>query len=228
MILKRKYPGFFIVVEGIDGCGSTTHSKLLAKTLRNGGREVLHTCEPTTGPIGALIRQVLQHRLFVPDISGPRTFAWSTMALLFAADRLDHLDSHVVPALRDGVIVVSDRYDLSSVAYQSATAPSGTEVVPWIRELNSCALRPDLTIVINVPLEVSEERRRGRGGKEEVFENRAIQERLVLLYERAEELLPGDNIAHVSGVGEQPEVAARILSAVREAIPALELPEPST
>ncbi len=131
-----------------------------------------------------------------------------------------------MPALRDGAIVVSDRYDLSSVAYQSATAPSGTEVVPWIRELNSCALRPDLTIVINVPLEVSEERRRGRGGKEEVFENRAIQERLVLLYERAEELLPGDKIAHVSGVGEQPEVAARILSAIREAIPALELPGP--
>ncbi len=102
---KRSYPGFFIVIEGIDGCGSTTHSKLLSKTLRGTGREVVHTFEPTAGPIGSMIRQVLQHRLFVPDVSGPRTFAWSTMALLFAADRLDHLDSTVLPALRDGAVV---------------------------------------------------------------------------------------------------------------------------
>jgi dTMP kinase len=170
-----------------------------------------------------MIRQVLQHRLFVPDVSGPRTFAWSTMALLFAADRLDHLDSTVLPALRDGAVVISDRYDLSSVAYQSATAPGGEAVTPWIRQLNSCALRPDLTVVINVPLEVAEARRHSRGGKEEIFENRAIQERLVGLYERAEELTPGDNIVHVSGVGEQPEVAVRIVEAIRAALPALEL-----
>jgi dTMP kinase len=220
---KRSYPGFFIVIEGIDGCGSTTHSKLLAKTLRGAGRDVVHTCEPTAGPIGSMIRQVLQHRLFVPDVSGPRTFAWSTMALLFAADRLDHLDSTVLPALRDGAVVISDRYDLSSVAYQSATAPGGEAVVPWIRQLNSCALRPDLTVVINVPLEVAEARRESRGGKEEIFENRAIQERLVGLYQRAEELTPGDNIVHVSGVGEQPEVALRIVEAIKAALPALEL-----
>jgi dTMP kinase len=220
---KRSYPGFFIVIEGIDGCGSTTHSKLLAKTLRGRGREVVHTCEPTGGPIGAMIRQVLQHRLVVPDTPGPRTFSWSTMALLFAADRLDHLDSTVIPALRDGAIVVSDRYDLSSVAYQSATAPGGEEAMPWIRQLNACALRPDLTVVINVPLEVAEARRASRGGKEEMFEKRALQERLVELYARAEELTPGDNIVHVSGIGEQPEVAARIIEAVKTALPALEL-----
>src|SRR5215211_6152531 len=111
MELPRRLPGFFIVIEGIDGCGSTTHSKRLAKALRTEGREVRLTCEPTTGPIGALIRHVLQKRLFVPDAEGPRAFAWSTMGLLFAADRLDHLDSTVIPALRDGAIVVSDRYD---------------------------------------------------------------------------------------------------------------------
>ncbi len=95
--------------------------------------------------------------------------------------------------------------------------------MPWIRQLNSCALRPDLTVVINVPLEVAEGRRLSRGGKEEIFENRAIQERLVGLYQRAEELTPGDNIVHVSGVGEQPEVAARIIEAIKAALPALEL-----
>ena len=125
--------GRFVVIEGIDGAGSTTHAKQLARTLEGRGREVVLTCEPTTGPIGAMIRQVLQKRLFVADATGPRAFAWSTMALLFAADRLDHLDSTIVPGLRDGKVVISDRYDISSLAYQSVTAPEGAEVVPWIR-----------------------------------------------------------------------------------------------
>ena len=139
-------PGTFIVVEGVDGCGSTTHSRLLAKALRSPTREVVLTCEPTNGPIGSLIRQILQKRLFVTDATGPRGFAWSTLALLFAADRLDHLDSVVMPALRDGSVVVSDRYLLSSLAYQSATSPEGATVVPWIHEVNGRAQRPDLII----------------------------------------------------------------------------------
>jgi dTMP kinase len=212
--INRPLRGVFIVVEGIDGCGSTTHSKRLAKTLRARGRDVRLTCEPTTGPIGALIRQVLQRRLFVPDSDGPRAFAWSTMALLFAADRLDHLDSTIVPALRSGAVVVSDRYDLSSLAYQSVTAPPGERVVPWIREVNVCALRPDLTIVIDVPAEVAEERRGQRGGAEEMFEARDLQVRLASVYRRAEELVPGDRLVHVSGEGNVEDVGSRILEAV--------------
>ena len=127
---SRRFPGVFVVVEGIDGSGSTTHTKLLGKALRQRGLKVVETCEPSAGPIGALIRQVLQRRLFVADASGPREFAWSTMALLFAADRMDHLDSTVVPALREGAVVLSDRYDLSSLAYQSVTAPSGERSCP--------------------------------------------------------------------------------------------------
>jgi dTMP kinase len=221
MTEPRSYPGVFIAVEGVDGCGSTTHSRLLSKTLKARGRETVLTCEPTNGPIGGLIRQILQRRLFVADASGPRGFAWSTMALLFAADRLDHLDALVVPALRDGAVVVSDRYDLSSLAYQSATAPEAQAVIPWIRELNSRAVRPDLTIVIDVPAEVAEDRRRGRGGVEEMFEHRALQERLVGIYAKAETLVPGDRLVHVSGVGAAEEVSARILEAVLEAVPAL-------
>jgi len=215
MTTTEKLPGV-VVVEGIDGCGSTTHSRLLAKSLRGTGREVILTCEPTAGPIGGLIRQILQKRL-----SGPKGFSWSTMALLFAADRLDHLDSEILPVLREGGIVVSDRYDLSSLAYQSATAPEAQSAIPWIRELNARALRPHVTIVINVPPEVAEERRKNRGGVEEVFESRALQERLVSIYAHAETLVPGDHVVHVSGVGEPGEVSARILAAVREAVPAL-------
>jgi dTMP kinase len=213
----RRYPGAFIVVEGIDGCGSTTHAKRLAKTLRADGCDVRLTCEPTTGPIGALIRQVLQKRLFVPDDAGPRAFAWSTMALLFAADRLDHLDSMIVPALRDGATVISDRYDLSSLAYQSVTAPAGERVVPWIREVNACALRPDLTIVIDVNAETAEQRRGRRGANEEIFEARELQMKLAAVYRHGEDLVPGDRLVHVSGEGEIEEVSERILTVVRDA-----------
>ena len=221
MSSEAPHAGTFIVVEGIDGAGTTTHSRLLAKALKTAEREVVLTCEPTNGPVGGLIRQILQRRLFVADATGPRAFAWSTLALLFAADRLDHLDSVVLPALADGSIVVSDRYDLSSLAYQSATAPSGPGVVPWIRSLNARAIRPDLTIVLDVPAEVAAERRRGRGGVEEVFETRALQDKLLSIYQHAETLIPGDRVIHVSGVGEAADTAGRILEAVYEAFPRL-------
>ena len=210
----RRFPGVFVVVEGIDGSGSTTHTKLLGKALRQRGLKVVETCEPTPGPIGALIRQVLQRRLFVADATGPRAFAWSTMALLFAADRMDHLDSTVVPALREGAVVLSDRYDLSSLAYQSVTAPTGEKVVPWIRELNAAALRPDLTVVIDVPVEVAEKRRRSRGGLEEMFESSELQTKLCAVYGEAEKLVPQDRVTHVTGVGAVSDVAANILHAV--------------
>jgi dTMP kinase len=205
------------VIEGIDGCGSTTHSKRLAKTLKGVGQDVRLTCEPTSGPIGALIRQVLQKRLFVPDASGPRAFAWSTMALLFAADRLDHIDSVVAPALREGAVVVSDRYYLSSLVYQSVTAPDGAGALPWITELNRQAPPPDLTIVIDVPASVAAERRATRTHATEIFEIPELQERLARVYAYAEELVPKDRLLHVSGVGAQDEVALRILHAVRAA-----------
>ncbi|HKY38574.1 MAG TPA: dTMP kinase [Polyangiaceae bacterium] len=220
-VLERRFPGVFVVVEGIDGSGSTTHTKLLGKALRQRGLKVLETCEPSPGPIGSLIRQVLSRRLFVPDATGPRAFAWSTMALLFAADRMDHLDSTIVPALRDGTVVVSDRYDLSSLAYQSVTAPTGDKVVPWIRELNAAALRPDITVVIDVPVEVAEERRRSRGGMEEIFESRELQTRLCEVYRHAESLVPHDHVAHVTGVGAVSDVAAAILNAVIAVDPGL-------
>ncbi|HKO51666.1 MAG TPA: dTMP kinase [Polyangiaceae bacterium] len=209
-----RFPGLFVVVEGIDGCGSTTHAKLLAQALERGGREVVLTCEPSTGPVGVLIRQALQHRLFASDGASPRTFDWRTMALLFAADRMDHLEFTVTPALRSGSVVISDRYDLSSLAYQSVTAHDGSDPIPWIRQLNAQALRPDVTIVIDVPAEVAEERRRVRGGVEEMFEARELQARLATVYARAEELVPQDRVLHVSGVGEMAEIAARVLETV--------------
>jgi dTMP kinase len=194
-----KGEGAFIVVEGIDGSGSTTIVDRLVATLKEKGRAAYRTCEPSAGPVGAMIRQILSHRIVVPGQGSP---GWSTMALLFAADRLDHLESEVLPRLRQGTTVISDRYDLSSLAYQSATAPStdrreAAAVLAWIRELNRRARRPDVTLVLDVRPEVAATRRGQRGSAKELYEDLDLQERLAEAYARAEELLPDDRIAHI-------------------------------
>jgi dTMP kinase len=194
--------GSFIVVEGIDGSGSTTVVSELASHFRAKQHAVHGTCEPSGGPIGSLIRQILAHRMVIPTEWGTASPGWATMALLFASDRLDHLEAEVLPRLRDGVMVVSDRYDLSSLAYQSATAPAGDpadagRVVAWIRELNRQARRPDLTVVLDVRPEVAAERRRIRGGPKELYEDTEMQARLAQAYAIAEKLVPADRVVHV-------------------------------
>jgi len=212
----------FIVLEGVDGCGSTTQSHRLVAALQARGGSARQTFEPSDGPVGAFIRSVLERRLVAPRSTEPWSARWSTLALLFSADRLDHLDTTVLPALASGAVVVSDRYDLSSLAYQSVTAPEArAEVLPWIRELNRHARRPDLTIVLDVPFEEAASRRRARGGSEELFDADGIQRRLVEAYACAEELVPGDRLVHVSGLGSVNEVTERLLAAVLRAFPEL-------
>jgi dTMP kinase len=214
--------GRFIVLEGVDGCGSTTQTRRLVEALRARGRAAEPTFEPSNGPVGSFLRSVLERRLMVPGHAEPWSGRWSTLALLFSADRLDHLDSMVLPALRGGTTVVSDRYDLSSLAYQSVTASGdGERVLPWIRELNRHARRPDLTLVLDVPFEEAAARRRRRGGKEELFDAQGIQRKLVLAYERAEGLVVGDRLIHVSGLGAMEDVTSRLLAAVLSAFPEL-------
>src|SRR4051794_39709628 len=110
--------GRFIVIEGLDGAGTTTQTERLATRLREEGHRVLTTREPSDGPVGMLLRQALTGRLTLPGAHAP--LADETLALLFAADRTDHLASRVEPALGRGEVVLCDRYVLSSLAYQGA------------------------------------------------------------------------------------------------------------
>jgi dTMP kinase len=201
--------GVFVVLEGIDGSGTTTQASRWAAHLRAQRRLVHVTREPSTGPIGAQIRLVLSHRTALPT-----THQAEVMALLFAADRLDHLASEVEPYLRDGYVVLSDRYDLSSLAYQSITAGDGdpASVVGWIRELNRHARRPDVTVVLDVSPDVAAARRRQRGGAAELFDDVDLQARLAAAYRRAEDLVPGDRVLHVDGDAHE-DVVARSLEA---------------
>jgi dTMP kinase len=204
--------GRFIVLEGIDGSGTTTQASRLVTELTRRGTRAVGTCEPTAGPIGRFIRSALKHEL-TAEGGAPHSVPWSSMALLFAADRLDHVESVVLPALREGVTVVCDRYVLSSLAYQSSTSPEGEASLPWIRSLNARSRPADLTIVLDVSEEVARGRRESRGGRPELFEVQELQKKLAQVYARAEELLPGEPVVHVNDAP-MDDVAAAILAAV--------------
>ncbi|MFP4058702.1 MAG: dTMP kinase [Candidatus Brocadiia bacterium] len=164
--------GPFVALEGLDGSGTTTQTRLLVAWLAAQGIDVLPTREPSDGPIGALIRTIIEGQLgdrqpsrlkqleaarqpllfsddlmvrFVPHGVRP---AERTLALLFAADRSDHLDATVIPALEAGRMVLSDRYYLSSIAYQSVELE-----MDWVWTLNRHFQRPDLTLLLDVPPE---------------------------------------------------------------------------
>jgi dTMP kinase len=215
--------GRFIVVEGIDGAGSTTLVNGLVAHCRSVRRPVRMTHEPSSGPIGSMIRQVLTRRLGVPGNLGPVPLGWTTMALLFAADRLDHLDTEILPLLAEGITVVCDRYDLSSLTYQvvTATADGADETqsaLDWVRELNRRARRPDLTIVLDVDPAVAAQRRMQRGLGREIYEETELQARLAAAYVQAEKLVPSDRIVHVDGNRD----AAAALAAAVEALDKLD------
>jgi dTMP kinase len=204
--------GVFIVFEGIDGAGTTTQCERYARHVRGLRRHVHVTREPSDGPIGSLLRQGLAGRVKL----GAGALQAPTMALLFAADRLDHVAHEIDPHLRDGAVVLSDRYDLSSIAYQTATAEGAdvAEFEEWVRALNRRAPRPDATIVLEVSPEEAEKRRRARSGALELYEETGLQQRLAQLYADAERLVPGDRIVRLDGNLPVDEVAA----AIREAL----------
>ena len=138
--------GVFIVFEGIDGSGKPTHNKALANELRSQGHSVLTTSEPSKDRIGRFIRMYAErndHRL-TPE----------TEALLFAADRFEHVMTVIEPALKRGRTVISDRYIYSSIAYQGA----GGLDIDWIREMNRFAPKPDIGILLDILPEFSLQR----------------------------------------------------------------------
>jgi dTMP kinase len=145
----------FIVIEGIDGCGKGTQAKLLLDHLRELGREVLLTAEPTKGPLGKMIREHLSDP-FLDDES---------LALLFAADRIEHLEKDVRPAMDSGKTVISDRYVYSSIAYQGQKVD-----LDWVGEINKYADRPDLVILLDIPPSLGRKRMEDRGDEFEYFE----------------------------------------------------------
>lgn len=181
--------GAFIVLEGIDGAGTTTQSERLAARLRDAGASVVVTNQPSGGPIGSLIRQALTRRIVGAsgDVHGtdgaaamPSSIDATTMALLFAADRQDHVMTVVEPGRAAGRHVICDRYLLSSLAYQGTQLPA-----EWILEINRHAPVPDITLFLDVDVDVALERMRRTRWTRDVFENRETQLAVRDRYHRA-------------------------------------------
>jgi dTMP kinase len=174
-------PPLFIVLEGIDGSGTTTQLGRLAEHLAARGRRVHATREPSTGPVGRLLREILLGGHHLPDGAPADGRA---MALLFAADRRDHIRREIEPALAAGTDVVCDRYLLSSLAYQGEEAERD-----WVAQLAREVRAPDLTLLLDLPVAVAAARRRAAGRSEERYDADAVQERVAAAYR---ELVAGD------------------------------------
>jgi dTMP kinase len=206
--------GHFIVIEGIDGSGTTTQCSILADRFRAKGLPAHSTREPSDGPIGVLIRQILTGRVVTPGQHGTHPPTWATMAALFAADRLDHLEAEINPNLTDGVNVICDRYDHSSVAYQTVSSGGAADVSSWVLELNSRARRPDLTLILDVDPEVGATRRGMRSGGPELYEASEMQVELARFYAKIDELFPNDTIVHIDANQDVDGVTAAIWAEV--------------
>ena len=190
--------GKHIVLEGIDGAGTTTQRGRLAEALSANGYTVHQTAEPSSHPVGALIRQALQ-----------RSIQWSPdqMALAVALDRLDHVRREIQPALDSGAVVLSDRYVISSLVYQSLELP-----LEWVTSLNQFAPPADLTLLVDLEVSEAEERRAKRGGPDEIFDDRETQERLRASYLEITATYPNSMI--ISGSGTVSDVTNRLLQAI--------------
>jgi dTMP kinase len=181
-----------IVLEGLDGAGTTTQAKRLVEHLRAKGGQAHLTREPSDGPIGQLIRQMLTGHHAIEG----QSLSQGTFGLLFAADRLDHLQREVEVQLARGATVVSDRWYHSSLAYQGTGADRD-----WITTLNARARRPDLTIFLQVRPEVAAKRRADAGRIQELFEDMRMQEEVAAGYKAtiSELMAQGERIETVDG-----------------------------
>jgi len=158
--------GVFICIEGLDGSGKTTQAILLTERLSKKYNAV-YTAEPSQDKIGTFIRECCLYE-------GKR-LPTEAEALLFAADRIEHMQNEVAPALAEGKLVICDRYIYSSLAYQGSAGLS----LAWIKTINARALQPDFCILIDVsPERVLERLQR----KKSVMETLEIQQKVREIY----------------------------------------------
>jgi dTMP kinase len=173
--------GCFIVIEGLDGSGKTTQATLLANQLSK-TYKVFCTAEPSHGKIGTFIRKsCLYEKKCLPT---------EAEALLFASDRIEHMQNELAPSLAEGKIVICDRYIYSSLAYQGSAGLS----LAWIKTINARALQPDFSIFIDVsPERVLERLRRKKSVMETLETQQKVREIYMKFVEEGELiLLDGD------------------------------------
>lgn len=199
--------GTFIVFEGIDGSGKSTQIKRLAKQLNSKNNDVYQTFEPSDGLVGTLIRDMLRGKVETDQ---------RTIASLFAADRTDHLvnkKNGIANKVKNGKIVLCDRYYFSSYAYHSQYVD-----MDWVIQTNSInadILKPDLNIFIDVDPDHCFKRLEKRQNDFELYEKIEVLKKVRELYLKAfDKLQKSEHVVIIDGNSDEDTVENRIFKEV--------------
>jgi dTMP kinase len=196
--------GFFIVLEGIDGAGKTTQAALLAEALQARGHRVVLTREPSDGPGGEKIRDYLQ---------GPARHLTAEQELaLFMADRREHVETVIRPALEQGRVVISDRYYFSSAAYQGALGLDPQEILAEQEKFS--APRPDLVFFFRLSPTIALTRQQDKA--RQVSETPAYLEKVAAIYRTFQ----APHMHHLDAAKTAQEIHAEILAVTLNALKA--------
>lgn len=197
--------GRFIVLEGADGVGKSTQSRLIADWIRSNNVAAVETREPGGTPYGARIRAILLDQVEPLDTRSE--------ALLMAADRAHHLSELVKPALERGDWVVSDRHVPSSLVYQGVARGLGVDEVAFINKWATAGTEPDLVIVLDLPDSEVEARREARDGATDRLELEG-NEFHATVRNAYRDLAVDRGWELIDASGEQAEVASRVIAIV--------------
>lgn len=200
-MLRNKYNGLFIDIEGLDGSGSSTQVTRVAGALKEEGIHAYTTKEPTNNVIGGLIRGALTKVVEFPMVS---------LQLLFAADRGHHLQREIIPMLQNRSAVLTDRYIWSTVAFGSMEID-----MDWLLEINKHFILPDLTFLIKVDPKICVERIKADRFDFELFETEKKLKKIWSAYERLQKRFPKD-IYVINGERSMEDVTKDILKIVKE------------
>lgn len=192
---KNTNPGKFVVFEGLDGSGQSTQANLLYKYLRQKGKKVYLTGEPTSSLIGGLIKS---------QIAGEWKSSPECLQLLFTADRAFHLEKEIVPLLKKGINVICTRYILSTLAYGSL----GIKDEKWLMEINKNFILPDITFLLKVSPKTCIQRIKKERFHKELFEKKEKLEKVWQAYRHLSKKFK--NVIIVDGKKTIKEVFAKV------------------
>ena len=139
--------GLFITFEGIDGCGKTTQINLLKDYLENNGYKVILTREPGAKGLGEKLREILLN--YDGEVSS------NCESFLFLADRAQHIDTIIKPAIQNGTVVLCDRHTDSTVAYQGYGRSLDLDQIKHLNNIATSGIKPDVTFILDIDIETS-------------------------------------------------------------------------
>lgn len=199
----HNFPGWFIDIEGLDGSGASTQVALVTRELKKQGIKPYLTKEPTEGPIGQLVGQALRGEW--------NSLPPASLQLLFAADRGRHLNEEIIPRLKQGELVITDRYAWASVAFGSVNLSK-----EWLIELNRDFIFPDLTIFIDTAPETCLKRLKKERSGVELFDQEELLQDTWETYQWLVSKYWWVDIAVVDGEKSRQKVTAEIMALLKK------------